>query len=333
MKTIQAPFEPVLDIRCHLGEGPLYEKATDTLHFLDIERSQVHHLELETMRHSIDYYEGHPSCIRLRDGSKEPGFIAAVDRGFAFLPLRSPSSTSSNPSPLNSYHTLLPASTHPLTKMHNEGETDPLGRFMAGTKPARGEPMEGKEEEVLWRIEGGKEGGRGDDVERMIEGMGLPNGMGWSRDGKTLFVTDSAKCEITRSDFSLTTGKISNTRLFASSPRSSPTGLSSSFPDGLCVDAYDKVYSAHFGGSKIVRYSPSGEPDLTIEFKDALHITACELGGKEGQTLFVTTASLEESGDGDKDELRERFAQSGAVWAVDLGGEETLAKERYKFKG
>lgn len=72
--------------------------------------------------------------------------------------------------------------------MHNEGETDPLGRFMAGTKPARGEPMEGKEEEVLWRIEGGKEGGRGDDVERIIEGMGLPNGMGWSKDGKTLSV-------------------------------------------------------------------------------------------------------------------------------------------------
>lgn len=78
---------------------------------------------------------------------------------------------------------------------------------------------------------------------------------------------------------------------------------------------------------------PSGQPDLPIEFKDALHITACELGGKAGKTLFVTTASLEESGDGDKEELRERFAKSGAVWAVDLGGEETLAKERYKFKG
>lgn len=43
--------------------------------------------------------------------------------------------------------------------------------------------MSGKQEEVLWRIEGGKEA---EKVERLIEGMGLPNGMGWSRDGKTL---------------------------------------------------------------------------------------------------------------------------------------------------
>lgn len=68
--------------------------------------------------------------------------------------------------------------------MHNEGETDPLGSFMAGTKPARGESMEGKEEEVLWRVRGGKEG---EKVERLIERMGLPNGMGFSNDGKTLY--------------------------------------------------------------------------------------------------------------------------------------------------
>jgi len=93
------------------------------------------------------------------------------------------------------------------------------------------------------------------------------------------------------------------------------------------------VYSAHFGGSKIVRYLPTGEADLEIRFEEALHITACELGGKEGTTLFVTTASLEESGDGDNEELKKRFAKSGAVWAIDLSGEETLAKERYKFRG
>ncbi|GAA5986763.1 hypothetical protein JCM5350_000530 [Sporobolomyces pararoseus] len=281
------------------------------------------------MEHTIDYYEGHPSCIRLRDGSKEPGFIAAVDRGFAFLPPRSPSSSSTSPAKLT-YHTLLSTSEHPTSKMHNEGETDPLGSFMAGTKPARGESMEGKEEEVLWRVRGGKEG---EKVERLIERMGLPNGMGFSNDGKTLYVTDSAKCEITQSDFDLSTGQISNTRLFASSPRSSPTGLPSSFPDGLCVDAYDKVYSAHFGGSKIVRYLPDGQADLEIHFGEALHITACELGGREGKTLFVTTASLEESGDGENEELKERFGKSGALWAIDLSGEETMAKERYRFKG
>lgn len=146
-------------------------------------------------------------------------------------------------------------------------------------------------------------------------------------------MTDSAKCEITRSDFDPATGELTNRRVFARTPRSSPTGLPKSFPDGLCVDAFDQVYSAHFGGSKVVRYGTDGVVDLEIRFSDALHVTACELGGKEGTTLFVTTASLDESGDGDDRALQERFSKSGAVWAVDLSQERTLAKERYKFRG
>jgi len=147
------------------------------------------------------------------------------------------------------------------------------------------------------------------------------------------YVTDSAKCEITASDFNLKTGEISDTRQLVSSPRSSASGISSSFPDGLTVDAHDKVYSAHFGGSKIVRYTPEGKADLKIRFDEAYHITACELGGKEGTTLFVTTACLEESGEHENEDLREKFVKGGAVWAIDLKEEGALAKERYKFRG
>ena len=147
------------------------------------------------------------------------------------------------------------------------------------------------------------------------------------------YVTDSAKCEITASDFNLKTGEISDTRQFVSSPRSSASRISSSFPDGLTVDAHDKVYSAHFGGSKIVRYTPEGKADLEIRFDEAYHITACELGGKEGTTLFVTTACLEESGEHENEDLREKFVKGGAVWAIDLKEEGALAKERYKFRG
>ncbi|GAA6062210.1 hypothetical protein JCM10212_006445 [Sporobolomyces blumeae] len=326
MKIITAPTEPLLDIRCFLGEGPLYEHETDTLHFIDIARGEVHHLELASMKHEVDFYEGHPSCIRLRENGQ--GFIAAVDRGFAYLPRRSLGSTATSPAKLT-YHTLLDERAHPKNKMHNEGETDPWGRFVAGTKPARGEPMEGKLEETLWRIEGAREG----HVEHITGGMGLPNGMGWSVDGTKFYVTDSAKCGLTRSHFDLSTGVLSEPEPFISCPEGPSPGLAKTFPDGLCVDAADQIYSAHFGGSKIVRYDSTGHANLEIRFENAYHITACELGGKDGSTLFVTTASLEESGEHDQPELRDRFDKSGAVWAIDLSQEGAKAKERYKFKG
>lgn len=132
-------------------------------------------------------------------------------------------------------------------------------------------------------------------------------------------------------DYDASTGASSNRRTFHHSPsRTEPGGL----PDGLLVDADDNVYSARFAGGKIIRFKPTGEPDLEIVFADARHVTACELGGKDGSTLFVTTASLAENGD-DRDEelVRQYGARSGAVWAVDLSGEGVRAKERFRFRG
>lgn len=125
-------------------------------------------------------------------------------------------------------------------------------------------------------------------------------------------------------------GNFTNRRVFHHSPsRSTPGGL----PDGLLVDAQDNIYSARFAGSKIIRFKPSGDADLEIVFDDTRHITACELGGKGGSTLFVTTASLAENGDDKNDELVRRYgARSGAVWAVDLSAEGVTAKERFRFK-
>ncbi|GAA5909726.1 hypothetical protein JCM5296_005773 [Sporobolomyces johnsonii] len=322
MKDIRAPSEPLLDVRCFLGESPIYQKETNELHFIDIERGEVHHLDLTTKEHTIDYYEDHVSCIRLRQD--EPGFIACADRGFALLPPRSPSSSPSAPTSL-SYHTLLPPSHHHHTKMFNDGEVDPLGRFMAGTKPGRGQPMEGKLDEVMWRI--GAEKGK---VEKVMDGLGLPNGIGFSADEKKMYYTDTVKQSIATYAFDPSTGAISNEQPFVSTKSADSVA---GHPDGLCVDAADNVYSARFGGGKIVRFTPEGKADLEIVFDEAWNITACELGGENGSTLFVTTASLAESGDDGKEELVDKYVKSGAVWAIDLSGEGVEAKERYRFRG
>ncbi|GAA5841136.1 hypothetical protein JCM9279_000552 [Rhodotorula babjevae] len=321
MKTIRVSGAPLLDIRCHLGEGPLYQPETDELHFLDIARGEVHHYDCATGAHEVDVYDAHVSCIRLRQD--QPGFIAVADRGFAFLPARAPGSSHDSPASVR-YLVELEPDLHPQSRMFNDGEIDTLGRFMAGTKPGRGELM-GQRVEVMWRLDGeGK-------VDRLMDGLALPNGIGFSVDKSKMYFADTIERTIWVYGCDPSTGEIINRRTFHHSPsRTEPGGL----PDGLLVDAAGNVYSARFAGGKIIRFKPSGEPDLEIVFADARHVTACELGGKNGSTLFVTTASLAENGD-DRDEalVRQYGARSGAVWAVDLSGEGVRAKERFRYQG
>ena len=64
--------------------------------------------------------------------------------------------------------------------MFNDGEVDPRGRFFAGTKIKRGLAIDRtKKEGTLFRI------GTGSGVETVLEGLALPNGIGFTADGKT----------------------------------------------------------------------------------------------------------------------------------------------------
>lgn len=177
MRTIYAK-EPLLDIRCELGESPVWEKETETLHFIDIARCEVHHYHVPSKAHSIDYYTEAISCIRLRED--RPGFIAVAPLGFCFLPARSPSSSPTSRTPIT-YHTLASNPSATTEQMFNDGEIDPQGRFLAATKILRGLPIEReKREATLFRV------GSGGGAEVVLEGMGLPNGIGWTKDGSTV---------------------------------------------------------------------------------------------------------------------------------------------------
>lgn len=66
--------------------------------------------------------------------------------------------------------------------MFNDGEVDPQGRFLAATKILRGLPIEReKREATLFRV-----GETRGSAEVVLEGMGLPNGIGWTSDGSSV---------------------------------------------------------------------------------------------------------------------------------------------------
>ncbi|KAG8737320.1 hypothetical protein FRC12_017193, partial [Ceratobasidium sp. 428] len=264
--------EPLLKTQCVLGEGPLYDPRTDTLHFVDILRNKVYNYHLESKALTIHEYEEPVSAFALRaDG---PGLACIAKRGFALL---HPPSSESEKGRLEYLATPLDAYRESKTRF-NDGACDARGRFFAGTLT-----VEDGKGGSLWSY------GIGDEGVRVVDDNDISdsNGLGWTVDNKTMYFTNSRHGQILAYDYDIETGVASGRRVHIEIPRAHGV------PDGLCFDDQEGLWSAHWTGSKLVRFSREGKPTLVVNIPGALNITACTFGGPNNDRLFVTTASPE----------------------------------------
>ena len=179
----------------------------------------------------------------------------------------------------------------------NDGKCDRRGRFWVGSLAINTAPRQG----ALWHYD--PDG----TVTRMVSGIHISNGLGWSPDDTRFYFTDSAKREIAVYDFDLESGTIHNRRPFVTVPDGSGT------PDGLAVDAEGFVWSAHWDGWCVTRYDPDGAIDRVVTLP-VPRPTSCVFGGPHGTTLFVTTARIRLS----TAQLAEA-PLSGGILAVETG--------------
>jgi sugar lactone lactonase YvrE len=174
----------------------------------------------------------------------------------------------------------------------NDGIVDPLGRFWAGSL--------GAEDDALYLLEGRA-------ATRFAGGFGLPNGMGFSPDERTLYFTDSDAKTIYAYAFDPETGEVGERRVFVDSH--GEDGV----PDGLTVDAGGYVWSARWGGWKLSRYHPDGRLERDIPIP-AEQVTSCAFGGDNLDALFVTTAR-----EGLSEDQLEEQPQAGSLFVLEPG--------------
>jgi gluconolactonase len=98
---------------------------------------------------------------------------------------------------------------------------------------------------AVWRYAGGK-------LTPVITDMTQPNGIGFSPDGKTLYVSNSMPDMVIRAYDVGVDGKLSNMRKLISFPGSAPD-----VPDGLKVDSAGNIWATGPGGLRII--SPQGK--------------------------------------------------------------------------
>jgi sugar lactone lactonase YvrE len=129
--------------------------------------------------------------------------------------------------------------------------------------------------------------------------------MVWTQDGHFL-ISDSNTGEFYRYDYLADAGRIVNRAVFSK-------GLAQGVPDGSALDIEGGVWNARFGGSCIVRFSPTGSVDRVLELP-AINPTSCTFGGPDCNVLLVTTASF-----GVTAAQRESLPGQGSVFAIEVG--------------
>jgi sugar lactone lactonase YvrE len=251
--------EPVLDAHADLGEGPSWDSATGRLIWVDITAEVVHRFDPDSGRDER-FVIGQPAgaAVPTTDGR----LALAVSDGFAFL------------DPVTGLiERIADVDRDVEGTMMNDGKCDPAGRLWAGTKDAAGSRPIGS----LYRL------GPDRRPVRMLTGLTVSNGLGWSPDRTTMYFIDSPTQRIDVFDFDLADGEISSRRTLVDIPKE--WGL----PDGMTVDGDGFLWVAFWSGSAVRRFDPDGEVVSTVEFPVS-QVTSCAFGGDDLSDLYVTTA-------------------------------------------
>lgn len=86
------------------------------------------------------------------------------------------------------------------------------------------------------------------------------------------------------------------------------------FPDGMTIDSESHVWVAHWGGSRVSRFTPAGKLDREI-YIPVKNVTKCAFGGDNLSTLYITTAS-----EGCSINELEKYPLSGNLFAIEFDG-------------
>ena len=251
-----------------LGEGARWDARRDELLRVDIMAGQVFRDRviddgsLELIRAYT--LEGTVGAIAPIEG--DDGWLLAAGRGFAHLTLDG--------------DVRILAEVVPDDSRMNDGICDAHGRFWAGSLAHDHRDGAG----ALWRLD------RDGSITKVLDGLTIPNGIGWSLDRRTMYFIDSGPRLIRAFDFDEIAGSISNGRVLVA------VDASVGSPDGLAIDAGGDLWVAVYAGGRVQRYAPDGtlkEEHLV----PAAQATSCAFAGPGLHRLYVTTATEDWSDD------------------------------------
>jgi len=259
--------ELIVDARNAVGESPVWVAEENALYWVDIPNGGL-------QRWSADTGHVHawktPEMLACIARHSRGGWVAGMESGFFHLHPHSDGSLDSE---------RLASVEHGRKDMRlNDGRCDRQGRFWAGSMVLNMglNAPEGR----LYRY------GAGQSVviEAQLDGFIVPNGLGFSPDGKTMYLSDSHPDVqlIWAFDYDTETGTPSNRRVFVDMNHFPGR------PDGAAVDAEGFYWICANDAGLIHRFAPDGRLDFSLAVP-VKKPTMCAFGGTRMDTLFVTS--------------------------------------------
>ncbi|HET8735696.1 MAG TPA: SMP-30/gluconolactonase/LRE family protein [Pricia sp.] len=269
----------LLDTRCVLGEGPVWDARRQLLHWVDIEGKRLF------------WYDPHSGKQESAIFDEMIGAVAPTQTGRLLLALESDLASFDFETNAITWHRALQNNDPDLRC--NDGKVGPNGHFWIGTMHKEEHSGAG----ALYKVSPDFR------VSTEIPNTTISNGMAWSSDHSVFYYIDSPTHEVWRFDYDVATGGISNKKVALSVPEAYGT------PDGMCSDTEGMLWIAHWGGNCVRRWNPdTGEVLEKVEV-DAPHVTCCCFGGKDLDTLYITTARS-----GMTNAALEKFPNSGGLF-------------------
>lgn len=257
--------ELLIDARNGTGESPVWHAAEQALYWVDIPARMLHRWDASSGAFAQWSAPEMLACIAAHP---QGGWIAGMESGVFHL-------RAGNDGQLRSER--LATVLHASERMRfNDGRCDRQGRFLAGTMHLdMGAALpHGR----VYRFDAQRA------LVALLADFIVPNGMAFSPDGRTLYLSDSHPNvqKIWAFDYDTDTGTPHNRRLFVD------MAPLPGRPDGAAVDAEGCYWICGNDAGLVHRFTPEGRLDRSLAVpvkKPAM----CAFGGAGLDTLYVTS--------------------------------------------
>lgn len=280
--------ELIVDARNAVGESPVWSAAEQALYWVDIPSGGLHRWHLPSGQQQRWQAPQMLACIAQ---SGQGHWIAGLESGLFELRIDGE----------QLHAKALAGVEHAQPAMRfNDGRCDRQGRFWAGTMLL--DMAVGAAVGALYRYEQGQRR----PLDPAISPLIVPNGLAFSPDGRTLYLSDShpKSQQIWAYDYDLDSGTPGQRRLFVDMNQHPGR------PDGAAVDVDGCYWTCANDAGLIHRFTPQGKLDRSLQVP-VLKPTMCAFGGPRLDTLFIT--SIRPGGDLSEQPL------AGGVFALNPG--------------
>jgi sugar lactone lactonase YvrE len=252
---------------CRVGESPVWHAGEQAWYWTDIPARTVWRLDAAGGRAASWTTPEMVACMAPRAVG---GLVAGMESGVFRLALQAGGAV------VAERLGAPPAAELTAGMRFNDGRCDRQGRFWSGTMFM--DMAAARADGRLYRYDG-----QGLSPP-LVDGLLTQNGLAWSPDGRTMYLSDShpQRQLVWAFDYDLDDGVPSNRRLFVD------MNAYPGRPDGATVDADGCYWLAANDAGLLLRFTPDGRLERRIELPMAKPSMPC-FGGAGLDTLLVTS--------------------------------------------